>query len=225
MRVGHGAPGLGEGLGVDRRGGLRGGRGHGFEAGRGGRGLPLADDAAPGLAVGGLAHVDLVHSGAVPVEELQAGQDLVAGVLRQLGHGQAGVPLVEEQAQVDVFAEGQADGALARELLVHAGLLVHHALVAREREQRPAGLERLQQRQPFGLERDGARGTVGGADVRGQGRAFAHADGGGRVAGAKALGARGLVGGPELVGVHVVSPWGAQKSVTSATDRLRPGEV
>ena len=80
------------------------------------------DQRIEGGAVGLVGGVDLVHGVAGGVEELQA-EALAA--LQRLAHGEAQLPLAEEQAQVDVGAEHQPVRAGHLHVLEAAVALVH----------------------------------------------------------------------------------------------------
>ena len=127
-----------------------------------------------------------MHCGAVRVKKLQALGGRVLTFVGRLHHGKPGVPLAEEQAQVNLMAQGQAHVAGGADVLVHADFFMHHTLVAGQRHHRAAQFQGLQQLHPRAAQGRGLQGVVMRASVGGDGLALAHADGGGSVNGALA---------------------------------------
>jgi hypothetical protein len=101
------------------------------------------------------------------------------------------MPAAEENAQVDFFAQRQAHVALRGDVAVDTGFFMHGGFIARERHDRTAQLQRLQDFDPGAFERRGLEGKLVRAGVGRDGLAFGDAYALGGVFGALAAAARG----------------------------------
>ena len=97
------------------------------------------------------------------------------------------MPVHEEQAQIDLAAQRQTDRALGRYVLVDAVFFMHGGFVARQRHHRAAGLQGLEDVQPFGAQRQSLERAFMLAAMGGDDRAFAQLQRLGRILGTQAL--------------------------------------
>ena len=149
---------------------------------------PAVDRLLPGHQIRQCARIDLVHRRAPTVIELQAGR-LTAIGLCFIDH-ETGMPMGEEQPQIDVFTDRKSDRPFGRQVLIDAGFLVHRCLVAGQGHQRPTGLQVLEDGQPFPLQGHGPHRIGVHAGVSRDHRALAERQVLGSVARAHAFGAR-----------------------------------
>lgn len=156
MRVTHLAPAAAQAVGVDLRiGALDGGA---VERCGGERRLPAVgealDESNEGGAVGVVDGEDLVHGGAGGVVELEARAQPGFAVV---GDGEADVPAVEEEPQIDGAAENETGVPLDVDLLERPLLLDHGVLVAGEGHHPAERRQRFEDRLPL---RPQARGRA-----------------------------------------------------------------
>ena len=188
MRVLHIGPGLGQrgyvdlGIGLDGRLGRR----LAEHIACGGLGKAL-HQCIPGCHVRDLARKHLVHGTAGCVIELQAAHGGAIAVGGLLGHGKAGMPVHEEQTQIDLAAQRQTDRSLGREVLIDAVFFMHGGFIARERHHGAAGFQGFKNVQPFGAQRQSLERAFMLAAMGGDDRAFAQLQRLGRILGAQAL--------------------------------------
>ena len=188
MRVLHIGPGLGQRGHVDLAIGLDGRLGGRLaEHIAGGRLGKAFNQCIPGLHIGGLACKHLVHGTAGGVVELQAVHGRAIAVGSSFRHGKTGMPVHEEQAQIDLAAQRQTDRALGREVLVDAVFFVHGRFVARQRHHLAAGFEALENLQPFGAQRHGLERTFMVTAMGGDHCALAQMQGFSRILGTQTL--------------------------------------